>query len=228
MSKPIKLGNSSPLNFDLSALPALGSEIAEALRTISRLSEIGGFEVYLVGGIVREMLAGLGEITTSPDISVIGEATSFADALTSSCSDCELISTSQHHTAKVRIGNVNVDVASARIDLYDPLGSLPKISLVEDIELDLARRDFSINAMAIPLRTDGFASIIDPFNGLQDAKDGILRTIRPDSFREDPLRIMRGIRLAARYTYRFDDATEEQISTAIIDLGHMAKVDDRR
>ena len=215
-------------NFNLFANAGLNNEVAKALRAISRVADANATKAYLVGGMVREIVSSRAKITTSPDITVIGEAATFASALTANIPDCELIATSQHHTAKVKIDNVSIDIASARTDAYDPLGSLPQITLVDDIELDLGRRDFTVNAMAIPLNHDGHGTLIDPFNGRHDTRNGVFRVIKPESFHEDPLRMMRGIRLAARYGYRFDHRTQSLISEALDDLRLMTEHSPQR
>ncbi len=228
MPDAIKSVDQDEGNFNLFANPGLNNEVARALRAISRVACANATKVYLVGGTVREIVSNPAEITTSPDITVIGDAATFTDALTANIPDCELIATSQHHTAKVKINNVLIDIASARTDTYDPLGSLPQITLVDDIELDLTRRDFTINAMAILLNPDGDSTLIDPFNGKHDTRNRVLRAIKPESFQEDPLRMMRGIRLAARYGYRFDHRTQSLISQALDDLHRMTQHSPQR
>ena len=228
MPNAIKSVDQDQGNFDLFANAGLNNEVVKALRAISRVACANATKAYLVGGIVREIVSSPVKITTSPDITVIGDAATFANALAANIPDCELISTSQHHTAKVKINNVLIDIASARTDAYDPLRSLPKITLVDDIELDLTRRDFTINAMAIPLNPDGDSTLIDPFNGKHDTRNRVLRVIKPESFHEDPLRMMRGIRLAARYGYRFDHRTQSLISKALDDLHLMAEHSPQR
>ena len=228
MPKANRSGCFNKTHLEIFANPALNCQVAKTLQSITRVSKDNSFKTYLVGGMVRDIVAYRTTITTSPDITVIGEAEPFADALTDNISGCELIAASQHHTAKIKIGNVITDIASARSDLYQPFGSLPKITLVNDIELDLARRDFTINAMAIPLNPDGHGTLIDPFNGQDDTRNGILRVIRPESFHEDPLRMMRGIRLAARYGYRFNPTSESLISQALGDLSRMTEHSPQR
>ncbi len=173
--------------------------------------------------MVRDIVAGFPSITTSPDVTVIGDAAMFAQAMTVENADCSLISPSQHHTAKVEIGSVTVDIASARSDIYKPWGSLPQITLVKDIESDLQRRDFTANAMAIHLTPCGLGDLIDPHDGCTDVANRIMRVIREDSFAEDPLRILRGVRLAARYGYIFDDDTANSIRGS---LDHLSKMCD--
>lgn len=204
----------------------LQEEVAGCLTTISRIA--ASDDIYLVGGMVRELVAQLPEISTSPDICVIGDAENFARSVVANVDCCQLVAVSQHHTAKLMFDQIIIDIASARIDSYEPYGSLPKITLVDDIETDLSRRDFTTNAMAMPIHPDGLGELIDPFGGREDTNRGILRIIREDSFREDPLRMLRGVRLAARYDYRFKAATAQALSDAREDLRHMIEHSPQR
>ncbi len=206
----------------------LQEEVAGCLSTISRIAAATSNDIYLVGGMVRDLVAQLPEISTSPDISVIGDAEDFAHTIVTDTGRCQLVAVSQHHTAKLEFDQIIIDVASARIDSYEPYGSLPEITLVDDIETDLSRRDFTINAMAMPIHPDGLGGLIDPFVGREDTNRGILRIIREDSFREDPLRMLRGVRLAARYDYRCESATARALSDAREDLRHMVEHSPQR
>ncbi len=235
MRKAIDAANDAPQpnEFPLSCSDLIHSgqlpnDVAKCLFSIARFAETTSIDIYLVGGMVRDLVARLPEISTSPDITVIGDAQEFAKGVAANISNCEIVSVSQHHTAKLKFDHLNIDVASARTDTYEPYGSLPKIILVDDIELDLGRRDFAINAMAMPIHANGFGGLIDPFQGRGDVNRGILRIIHKDSFREDPLRIMRGIRLAARYNHHFEAATASSISDAVVDLRRMVDQSPQR
>lgn len=198
------------------------------IETVARTAALHGINVYLVGGIVRDIVARLPVVTTSPDVTVIGDAAKFARALVVENSDCSLMSASQLHTAKVMIGAVSVDIASARADTYDPWGSLPQIKLVDQIEDDLQRRDFTVNAMAVQLFHDDTGVVIDPFEGRRDVAKRVMRVIRDDSFAEDPLRMMRGVRLAARHGYTFESETAMEIQRSLHHLEKMCDVSPQR
>ena len=199
-----------------------------AIETIARAASNHGTKAYLVGGMVRDIVARLPKIATSPDVAIIGDAVKFARALTEENADCSLLSASQLHTAKVKIGSATVDIASARTDTYDPWGLLPQITLVNNIETDLQRRDFAVNAMAIQLSCNSLGVVIDPFNGRRDAARKILRVTRNDSFAEDPLRMLRGVRLAARYGYTFDAETGKEVQRSLRHLEKMCDVSPQR
>ena len=187
-----------------------------AIETISRAASKHGIEAYLVGGIVREIVARLPKITTSPDITIIGDAAKFAQVLTVENTDCSWISASQLHTAKVKIGTVTIDIASARTDIYEPWGALPQITPVNNIETDLQRRDFTVNAMAIHLMASGIGDLIDPFDGRIDAANGIMRVIRERFVRRRlHCACCVAVRLAARYGYTFDAETAGEIQRSL-------------
>ncbi len=213
------------LSYDARWLPEAS---IHAIETIARAASKHATEAYLVGGIVRDIVARLPRIITAPDVTIIGEAASFAQALAVENTDCSLISASQHHTAKVKIGPVTVDIASARTDVYEAWGSLPRITLVNDIEADLRRRDFTVNAMAIHLTPTGLGDLIDPHDGRIDVANKIMRVIRENSFAEDPLRMLRGVRIAARYGYIFDNDTGKSIGGSLDHLSKMCVVSPQR
>ena len=201
-----------------------------AIETISQAASTHAIKAYLVGGIVRDIVARIPRITTAPDVTIIGDAAKFAEALAFENADCTLVSVSQIQTAKVKIGDITIDIASARSDTYEPWGSLPQITLVNEIKADLQRRDFTVNAMAIRLTPHGLGELIDPFNGRSDADNKVMRVIRNHyhSFLEDPLRILRGIRLAARYGYTFDCETAKSIHQSLHHLRNMCNASPQR
>lgn len=211
-----KLGHPLDAITNFSVLP--DAEAAECLAQIAHVASHASIEIFLVGGTVRDMVLRRNALSGSLDLTVVGEAADFARMLAAKIENCELVSTSQHHTAEVDIGGTKVDIASARTDTYDPPGSLPQITLVDDITADLIRRDYTVNAMALPISTAGFGRLIDPFDGSTDAKNRSLRVLRQESFIEDPLRMLRGIRLAARYQFDFEPRIASLMSASLDQL----------
>ena len=207
---------------------SINDDTAECLDAISRVAAKRGIATYLVGGMVRDIVANRLNVASSPDITTIGDATDFASALVADIPNSHVISVSQFHTAKVRIGAVIIDIASARTDTYASWGALPRITFVNDIETDLSRRDFTMNAMATRLQPSGFSDLIDPFNGRADIADSMLRVIHDDSFREDSLRMLRGVRLVARYGYTFDTRTSELCRQSLDHLSLMIDASPER
>jgi tRNA nucleotidyltransferase (CCA-adding enzyme) len=145
--------------------------------------------VYVVGGAVRDLLAGLGRADL--DVVVEGDAAALAARLGAEPQQHERFA-----TAKVEFDGHEVDIASARSESYPHPGSLPEVSPAATIEADLGRRDFSVNAMAIPLA--GPPRLIDPHGGRADLEAGLLRALHPESFADDPTRAIRAARYAAR------------------------------
>jgi tRNA nucleotidyltransferase (CCA-adding enzyme) len=175
----------------------------------------GGKPVYLVGGAVRDLLLGHGR--TDIDLVVEGDATALATRLGG-----EVIEHERFATAKARLGEHDVDIATARAETYPHPGALPEVEPTAGIAADLARRDFTINAMAIPLRRD--PELIDPHRGREDLEFGLLRILHASSFEDDPTRALRAARYAARFGFELEADTADLLSEA--DLGTVST--DRR
>ena len=114
-------------------------------------------------------------------------------------------------TATVRVGDLVVDLARSRAEAYEHPGALPAVTPAPIAE-DLARRDFTINAMALPLT--GEAELIDPHGGLDDLRAGRLRVLHEGSFVDDPTRALRAARYAARFGFGLEPRTEELLRAA--------------
>jgi tRNA nucleotidyltransferase (CCA-adding enzyme) len=168
----------------------------------------GEEDVYLVGGAVRDLLLGRGR--SDIDLVVVGEAAALAARL-----GAETIEHERFATAKVRLDDHEIDVATARTETYPRPGALPEVVPAAGIEPDLARRDFTINAMAVPLR--GEPELIDPHGGLPDLEAGLLRVLHPRSFVDDPTRALRAARYAARFGLELEPETEALLRDANLD-----------
>lgn len=164
--------------------------------------------VYLVGGAVRDLLRGASHVDL--DVVVEGDALSVARTLAERLAG-EAVEHDRFGTATVRAPELIVDIATARRERYPEPGALPEVEPAP-IEEDLARRDFTINAMAIAL-PDG--SLIDPHGGQDDLKAGVIRVLHDASFLDDPTRLLRALRYEARLGGRLDPHTEELAREAI-------------
>lgn len=193
---------------------SLTSQLRRALTTLGTVAESCNSQVYLVGGTLRDAVLGAGLKSATPDIVVVGNLVEFVQACLDRTPASSLVFTSRHNTACVEIEGQPVELAAARKDTYSPAGSLPEISLVTSIEHDLPRRDFTVNAMAVRLLPEGFGEFHDPFNGLRDCSRALLRSIAKDSFLEDPMRMLRGVRIAARCGLAIESGTADQIREA--------------
>jgi tRNA nucleotidyltransferase (CCA-adding enzyme) len=174
-------------------------ERVEALPGIGALREVAErVPAYLVGGAVRDLLLGLegGDL----DVAIEGDADALADLPGFELEREGLFLTGRLHTDDVR-----VDVAQARAEAYPRPGALPEVRPAT-ISEDLARRDFTINAMAFPLAADG--ELLDPHGGLEDLRSELLRVLHPRSFVDDPTRALRAARYAARFGLELEPETD--------------------
>lgn len=200
--------------------PELDSaSLAEALRrTYPELEDLTGVaeRVYLVGGAVRDLLLGRGR--SDVDLVVVGDAVALAERLDSTV----VAEEERFGTVKVELDGHVVDIAAARTETYPQPGALPVVEPSPDIESDLARRDFTVNAMAMRLGEE--AALIDPHGGLNDLERGLLRVLHSGSFADDPTRAIRAARYAARLDFELEPETERLL--AATDLGTISA--DRR
>jgi tRNA nucleotidyltransferase (CCA-adding enzyme) len=169
---------------------------------------------YLVGGAIRDLLLGRGRADL--DLVVEGDAAILAAKL-----GAQSVEHERFATAKVRLDGHEVDIAAARTETYAQPGALPRVEPASLAE-DLARRDFTINAMAIPLR--GEPRLVDPHGGRDDLEAGLLRVLHSRSFADDPTRALRAARYAARFG--FDPEPETAALLREADLGTVSA--DRR
>jgi tRNA nucleotidyltransferase (CCA-adding enzyme) len=121
-------------------------------------------------------------------------------------------------TAKLRAGNLTVDLAMARTETYARPGALPTVRM-GSIQDDLARRDFSINAMALRLDPAGFGKLVDPFNGQQDLESKVIRILYDRSFIDDATRMLRAVRYEQRFGFQLETATEKLLRQNVSMLG---------
>jgi tRNA nucleotidyltransferase (CCA-adding enzyme) len=163
-----------------------------------------GERAFLVGGLVRDLA--VGRSNTDLDIVIEGDALALAGAFARSTGSL-VKSRTRFGTCKiVSRAFGTIDLATARSESYRCPGALPDTE-ASDLHADLARRDFTMNAMAISLDPEGYGQILDPFDGLSAIGEGKLEILHPASFRDDPTRILRGVRFAARFGFTFERVT---------------------
>ncbi|MQA74496.1 MAG: hypothetical protein GEU88_09195, partial [Solirubrobacterales bacterium] len=160
-------------------------------------AEAAGVRAHLVGGSVRDLL--LGRDRADLDLVVDGDHMALARALGG-----ELRVHDRFGTATVATAGGPVDVARARAESYAHPGALPRVR-PSGLEADLARRDFTVNAMAVALARPG--ELLDPLGGLEDLRCGTLRVLHEGSFADDPTRALRAARYATRLDLDPDPAT---------------------
>ena len=171
---------------------------ADAVRAVGRASERAGVRPYLVGGSVRDLFAAE-RGASSPDIDIALEGADAAAAFNLIAAQIggRVSKRSQFGTAKLDLGGLSIDLAMTRAERYPAPGDLPQVRPAPLAE-DLARRDFSVNAMAISLSAADFGEIADPYGGLSDLRQSNLRALHDRSFQDDATRIIRAARYCAR------------------------------
>jgi tRNA nucleotidyltransferase (CCA-adding enzyme) len=170
-------------------------------RELGRLSAETGTALYLVGGTVRDQL--LGRPTRDVDVaaeSLPGDVETLARRLAARPGWSLTASHGRFGTATLSApGDVRVDLAAARTETYPSLAGLPRVDGPAPIEKDLARRDFTLHAMARRIEADGaLGPLVDPFGGRRDLDARVLRLLHPRSLADDPTRAFRAVRYAAR------------------------------
>ena len=187
-------------------LENLGDAMLDAYPELALVAEAAeAAPVYLVGGAVRDLLLGRGR--SDLDLVVVGEAARVAKRL-----GVEVVEHDRFATAKAQLDGHLVDIASARSETYTRPGALPEVEPADDIAIDLGRRDFTINAMAVPLL--GEPRLMDPHGGRSDLDSGTLRVLHPRSLADDPTRALRAARYAARFGFEPEPGTLGQLLAA--------------
>lgn len=160
-------------------------------------------ELYLVGGVVRDLF--LGRRTVDLDLAVEGYAIRMAEYLAET-TGATLTIHQRFGTAKLKYDTFSLDLATVRSEKYPFPGSLPVVQPGTILD-DLARRDFTINAMAIRLTTGHFGELLDPHKGEQDIAGRIVRVLHSDSFVDDATRIFRALRYEQRLEFSLSTET---------------------
>ncbi len=192
-------------------LEHLSSNAANVLQRTASLEN----PLYLVGGNVRDAFLSLRtseEIPAARDLDLVTEGSAqalgkklqavFGGSLT--CHDAFM-------TCTLSLPALEIDIAAAREESYPFPGSLPEVRR-STLEKDLLRRDFTLNALAVRVSPP---ALIDLFGGLEDLKRKQLRTLHPNSFTDDPTRILRGARLAGRLGFTFHPGTAEELTSTL-------------
>lgn len=202
----------------------LPSRILELLKKAGSIAESMSFTAYVVGGFVRDLLLGVENLDI--DIVVEGDGIAFARNL-AEFYGAKMKPHMKFGTARVIWPDgFSLDVATARLEYYQSPGALPTIER-GSIKLDLYRRDFTINALAIKLNPEGWGNIIDFFGGQKDLKERVIRVLHNLSFVEDPTRIFRALRLSERLGFQISKHTLNLMKNAI-KLELLEKVSGKR
>jgi len=180
---------------------------------ISQLAGRQNLQVYAIGGFVRDIF--LHRPSKDIDIVIIGNGIAFAEAVAAALK-VKLAIYKNFGTASLKYQDLEIEFVGARKESYR-LDSRKPIVENGTLEDDQKRRDFTINALAISLHPDTFGELIDPFNGIRDLEQKLIRTpLNPvETFSDDPLRMMRAIRFASQLNFKIDEVAVEAIKNNV-------------
>lgn len=181
------------------------------LQKISDIADSEGIQAYVIGGFVRDIF--LRRPNHDVDIVTLGNGISLAQKTAQAISPKLTVSVFKNFgTAMFKYKNFDYEFVGARKESYSRDSRKPHVE-AGTLQEDQNRRDFTINALALSLNKANFAELLDPFNGLQDMHDKIIRTpLDPDiTFSDDPLRMMRAVRFASQLQFTIEENTFEGI-----------------
>ncbi|WP_316832237.1 CCA tRNA nucleotidyltransferase [Pedobacter aquatilis] len=180
-------------------------------KTLSAIADKNQVQAYVIGGFVRDLF--LKRPSKDIDVVVVGSGINYAEAVGKKL-NTKVAVFKNFGTANIKIQDLEIEFVGARKESYRSDSRKP---IVEDgtLEDDQLRRDFTINALAINLNKDNFGELLDPFNGVQDLENRLIRTpLNPEiTFSDDPLRMMRAIRFATQLDFKIDDEALTAIKT---------------
>ena len=195
--------NSSKINLSDHIEEQLPAAVVSFLRKAGELAQKEQQKLYLVGGVVRDIL--LGRVSLDFDLVIEGDAIAFAKKLART-NRAVITTHPRFGTAKLQWHNRDIDVATARAESYSAPGALPGVN-PGTIKGDLARRDFTVNAMAVKLNPRRFGELLDPHDGMTDLDNMLIRILHDKSFTDDATRIWRALRYEQRLDFKIELAT---------------------
>ena len=185
------------MNINQKILNQLNHNQISAIKFIAQIADKHSVKAFLVGGVVRDIF--LNHKIHDIDIAVESDPNLMFDSLNQS-ENFQIVSMSEFGVVKGVYDGIEIDIAMTREEAYPAPGSLPNVSLKTEIDLDLIRRDFSINALAVSINSKTWGEVIDVNNSLEDLQNGVIKILHPKSFIDDPTRIFRAI----KYSYRLN------------------------
>ncbi len=190
----------------------LPRELITMLQTIGRVADDIGYNAYVVGGFVRDLF--LYRPNEDLDVVIEGNGIEFAKEY-AGIANARINAYDKFGTAVIIFPDgFKIDVASARMEHYKFPAALPTVEM-SSIKLDLFRRDFTINTLAIQLSGDNFGTLIDFFSAQRDIKEKSIRILHNLSFVEDPTRVFRAIRFEQRFEFTIGKLTSGLIENAV-------------
>ncbi len=183
----------------------------KGVNLVTEVARAHGMNIYLTGGAIRDIITGFA--IRDLDLTLQGNPFKLQK-------DLEKVKASVHGTEEdtrtlhlLLPGNVRAELSMARAEKYDKPGKPPEIQPAT-INEDLRRRDFTVNAMALSLNPGSMGLLLDPFNGVADAENKVLRILHNYAFLEDPSRLIRATRFAARFHWPLEERTQARYDAA--------------
>jgi tRNA nucleotidyltransferase (CCA-adding enzyme) len=189
----------------------LPEELVDFMQAAGKVAQSQGQSLYLVGGVVRDLL--LGRTNLDLDLVIEGNAIELARKL-NEIKQGKLITHPRFGTAKLQWGKWRVDLATARSETYVKPGALPRVK-PSSLSSDLFRRDFTINTMAVHLNPGHYGELIDPHGGIIDLERRLIRVLHEKSFIDDATRIWRGLRYEQRLSFQLETNTLQLLNRDI-------------
>lgn len=202
------------INLAASIKEQLPEDVVIFIKQAGNVAEQHQQRLYLVGGVVRDLL--LERINFDIDMVLEGDAIKLAQVIAARF-QAKVTVHPRFGTAKLKWGSRSADFATARAEIYSKPGALPSVK-PGTIKDDLARRDFTINAIAIELNPRHYGGLIDPFHGRQDLRKKLVRVLHEKSFIDDATRIWRALRYEQRLGFSIEPATGLLIKRDILNL----------
>ena len=181
----------------------LPAELVSFMQAAGEVAYSRGQSLYLVGGVVRDLL--LGRTNFDLDLVIEGDAINLAQRLIQVYPG-KIITHPRFNTAKLQWRKWSVDLATARSETYAKPGALPSVK-AGSLESDLSRRDFTINTMAVRLDPSHYGELIDLYGGIYDLEHKLIRILHEESFTDDATRIWRGLRYEQRLNFHLEETT---------------------
>ena len=181
------------------------------VNLVQEIARHAGVNLYLTGGSIRDLVTGLP--IRDIDLSIQGNPLKLQRDLEKAGITVQGVEEDLKTLQLLMPGNVRAELNMTRSEVYDKPGKLPVISSAT-INEDLRRRDFTVNAMALSLNPGSRGLLLDPFNGIADIEAKVLRVLHNYAFLEDPVRLIRAIRLSTRFHWPLEERTQARYDSA--------------
>lgn len=202
----------------------LPRDVIQLLKDFGELAEGLGYKAYAVGGFIRDLL--LRRSNLDIDIVVEGDGIRFARAFAEKYGVRARCHKKFNTAVLIFPDGLKVDVATARLEYYQYPAALPVVQF-GSLKMDLYRRDFTINTLAVALNPEEFGELIDFFGGQKDIKDKAVRVLHNLSFVEDPTRILRAVRFEQRFSFKVGKQTAGLMRNTV-KMGLLSKLGGHR